>query len=103
MKAPLLRHCGPGLLLALALGPLWAAVDVNQASEAQLDGVKGLGPAQTRLILAERERGPFQNWADLSSRVKGLGDVRARQLSAQGLRVNGMAHPRDPGTPAPRP
>ena len=74
--------------LALA----FAGVDVNQASEADLDGIKGLGPATTRLILAERQKAEFKSWADLISRVKGLGENSAAKLSEAGLRVNGVSY-----------
>lgn len=68
-----------------------AAVDVNKATEAELDGVKGVGPATTKLILAERKKSEFKNWEDFISRVKGIGDARATRLSAQGLTVGGDA------------
>lgn len=67
-----------------------AAVDVNTATEADLDGLRGLGPASTRLILAERQRQPFSGWADLRARVPGLGSRRAQALSGAGLTVNGQ-------------
>jgi len=68
-----------------------AAVDVNKATEAELDGVKGLGPSTTQLILAERKKGQFKDWNDLISRAKGIGEARAAKLSAQGLTVGGAA------------
>lgn len=84
-------------LLAVALmlfAPLaLAAVDVNQATEAQLDGVKGVGPATSRLIMAERRKGEFRNWDDFIGRVQGMGAGRAGKLSAEGLTVNGAAYP----------
>jgi competence protein ComEA len=64
-----------------------AAIDVNKASEADLDGVKGLGPGTTRLILAERKKSEFKDWPDLIARVKGIGEPKAARLSAQGLTV----------------
>lgn len=67
-----------------------AGVDVNQASEADLDGVLGIGPALSARILAQRKNGVFQDWADLRARVKGLGRANAAKLSAQGLTVDGM-------------
>ncbi|WPB57881.1 helix-hairpin-helix domain-containing protein [Xylophilus sp. GOD-11R] len=69
----------------------FAAVDVNKASTAELDGVKGVGPVTSRLILAEREKGAFKNWEDFVSRVKGVGESRASKLSANGLTVDGAA------------
>jgi len=68
------------------------AVDVNRATEAQLDGVLGLGPATTRLILAERDKALFKNWQDLIARVKGLGPKAAVKLSANGLNVDGQPY-----------
>lgn len=69
-----------------------AAVDVNKATEAQLDSVKGIGPATSRTILSERKKGEFKSWEDFIERVKGLGDSRAAKLSDQGLTVNGAAY-----------
>lgn len=67
-----------------------AGVDVNQASEADLDGMLGIGPALSARILEQRRSGAFQDWADLRARVKGLGRANAAKLSAQGLTVDGM-------------
>lgn len=85
------------VLQALCLGALLhagaalAAVDVNLAREADLDGVKGIGPALSARILAERARGRFQDWRDLIARVKGIGPAAAVRLSDAGLTVNGAA------------
>ncbi len=68
-----------------------AAVDVNKATEAELDSVKGLGPSTTQLILTERKKSEFKDWNDLISRAKGIGEARAARLSAQGLTVGGAA------------
>jgi competence protein ComEA len=85
----MLRHFSPRWLAALALClPLASgAVDVNQATEAELDGIKGLGPASTARILKAREAGPFKSWADLMARVKGIKPAAAARLSAHGLTV----------------
>ena len=79
-------------LASMHLTLAFAGVDVNQASEADLDGIKGLGPATTRLILAERQKADFKSWADLISRVKGLGQNSAVKLSEAGLSVNGVSY-----------
>lgn len=68
------------------------ALDVNDATEAQLDGVKGLGPSSTARILQARESGPFAGWADFMARVKGIKSTTAARLSAQGLTVNGTTY-----------
>ena len=70
----------------------FAAVDVNKGTAAELDGIKGLGPAKSKLILDERKKGEFKSWDDLISRVKGLGDKSAAKLSADGLTVGGASY-----------
>jgi competence protein ComEA len=78
------------LFLLGLLAPAWA-LEVNQATEAELDGLRGLGPAFTRRILAERSLRPFADWPDLMRRVSGMGGVTAQKLSAQGLTVNNQS------------
>lgn len=72
-----------------AMGIAFAQVDVNKADAAALDSVKGIGPAMSKVILDERSKGEFKDWADLQKRVKGMGDKRAMKLSAAGLVVAG--------------
>ncbi|CAM3366306.1 ComEA family DNA-binding protein [Paracidovorax anthurii] len=74
----------------------WAATDVNTASVAELDGIKGIGPAMSRRILEARARAPFADWPDLVARVPGLGRQTAAKLSHEGLTVNGTALPPPP-------
>jgi len=66
-----------------------AALDINQASEAELDGLRGIGPPFTRRLLAAREQRLFTDWQDLRARVKGVGLKLSQSLSDQGLTVNG--------------
>ena len=68
------------------------ALEVNDATEAQLDGVRGLGPSQTARILQAREAGPFTSWADFMARVKGIKAATATKLSTQGLTVGGAPY-----------
>lgn len=77
-----------GLLLSLS----GRALEVNNATEAQLDGLRGLGPSQTARILQAREAGPFKDWADFMARVKGIKAPTATKLSAQGLTVSGAVY-----------
>lgn len=81
-------------LVALLLG--WAtlvsaAVDVNKASQAELESIKGIGPAMSGRILDERKKSTFKDWDDLLLRVKGMGPGNARKMSEAGLTVNGGA------------
>lgn len=80
------------VLLACFTALAMAAVDVNKATEAELDSVKGIGPGTSRLILAERKKSEFKSWDDFISRVKGLGNKRAENLSEAGLTVGGKAY-----------
>jgi competence protein ComEA len=77
------------IAVALASFSVSAAVDVNQAGVADLDGIKGIGPAMSARILDERKRGPFKDWNDLIGRVKGIGSANAARFSSEGLTVNG--------------
>lgn len=77
------------LTLSLMSSLALAALEVNKASAAELDGIKGIGPATSARILEAREDGAFKNWADLMARVKGIGPKSAHKLAANGLTVNG--------------
>ncbi|MFN3492879.1 MAG: ComEA family DNA-binding protein [Hydrogenophaga sp.] len=78
-------------LLAFAATVAMAAVDVNSASEADLDSIKGIGPGTTAKIIDARKVAKFKDWNDFIQRVPGIGDKRAAKLSASGLTVNGTA------------
>lgn len=79
-------------LLALFSAAAFAAVEANEASQAQLESLKGVGPGVSDRILEARKAGPFQDWADFLGRVKGVGEVTAARLSKAGLTVNGSAY-----------
>ena len=76
----------------LCIASAAAAVDLNQASEADLDGIKGIGPATTRLIMAERKKAEFTSWGDFIKRVNGMGPKNALKYSAQGLTIEGATY-----------
>ena len=91
----MIRFLAP-LLVAAWLGaacPAQAAaptpVDVNKASQAELETVKGIGPAMSSKILAARRSGDFRNWDDFVERVSGVGPGNARRMSEAGLRIAG--------------
>ena len=86
------------LLTFLYAAMSFAAVDVNQASAADLDGIKGIGPVISGKILDERKKGAFKDWSDFISRINGMGEKNAAKFSAQGMTINGSAYS---GAPAP--
>lgn len=77
------------IALSLFAAVAFAAVDVNKADQAQLETVKGIGPAIAGKILDERKKGEYKDWPDLIERVKGVGEGNAAKFSAEGLTVNG--------------
>jgi competence protein ComEA len=71
-----------------------AAVDLNQAGVADLDGIKGIGPAVSARILDERQKGSFKDWGDFIARVKGIGAANAARFSSEGLVIDGIPYDR---------
>ena len=79
-------------MLVATMGLAFAQVDVNKADAAALDSVKGVGPKTSKAILDERAKGgAFKDWADLETRVKGIGKKNSIKLSEAGLQVNGAS------------
>ena len=81
------------LTLIMTMGFAVAQVEVNQADQAALDGLKGIGPSTSKAIIEERKKGAFKNWQDFARRVKGLGEAKSSALSKAGLTVNGSSKP----------
>ncbi len=91
----MIRHFITLLVAACALSLACiahAAVDVNKASQAELETVKGIGPSMSTKIVDERKKGSFKDWSDVVTRVKGVGPGNATKFSADGLTVNGTAY-----------
>ena len=78
-------------VLAFAAASVFAAIDVNKASQADLESVKGIGPAVATKILDERKKAPFKSWEDFIDRVQGVGFGNAAKFSTGGLTVNGAS------------
>jgi competence protein ComEA len=76
-----------GLALVLGMTAAWAGVDVNKATQSELESVKGVGPALSGRILTERQKATFKDWSDLIDRVQGVGKTNAARLSEAGLTV----------------
>lgn len=89
-------------ILMLYAAVAFAAVDANKGTAAELDGVKGIGPAISTKIVEERKKAPFKDWDDLIARVKGIGDKSAAKLSEGGLTVNGAEYKGAPAASTPK-
>jgi competence protein ComEA len=99
----ILRTLIAAVLTTLSLAAA-AAVDVNKASEAELQALPGIGPALSTRIVAERQKSPFKSWGDMIERVRGVGPGSALKLSGAGLTVSNAAYAptaQEPAKPAP--
>lgn len=86
------RSLGMAGLAAVAWSTATWAVDLNTATIAQLQGVRGIGPKTAQIIHQERERGGrYTSFEDLSDRVRGIGPKRAETLRASGLTIGEAA------------
>ena len=93
-RCPLTQRAATAVLLALPLGlmaPASWALEVNSASRAELEQLRGLGPAKVERLLSERDRAIFASWQDLARRVPGFGAKTSAALSREGLSVNQQA------------
>lgn len=77
------------LMAFLSALSCYAALDINKASEAELDSIKGIGPGTSSKILLERKKGNFKDWNDFITRVQGIAEVKAANFSGEGVTVNG--------------
>ena len=53
------------IALSLWAAAAFAAADANKATAAELDAIKGIGPAISAKIIEERKSGAFKDWNDL--------------------------------------
>jgi competence protein ComEA len=80
-----------GLTLA-SINLAFAAVNINTATPADLDGVKGIGPSKAQAIVDYRTKnGPFKSLDDLKN-VKGFGDKSIAKLKSE-LSIAGSSEP----------
>ena len=99
----MIKNIATAIATALLAGVAWAQVDLNKATEIELDGLKGLGPTMTREVMAERQKATFRDWPDVLQRVKGIGPKKAASLSEQGVRVQGLGYAQATAHPPQKP
>lgn len=73
-------------ILSISLGGVsvnaFAAVNLNTATQAELESVKGIGPAKAKAIMDYRAKTPFKNVNDLDN-VKGFGPKSISKLGTE--------------------
>lgn len=69
-----------GLLFSVSS---WAVVDMNTATQSELEAVKGIGPAKAKAIVEHRQKnGAFKSVDDLAG-VKGFGKASVAKLKGE--------------------
>ena len=83
----------------LAASGLAAAtpINVNIATQSELESIKGIGPSKAKTIIAERlDGGHFQDANDLQKRVRGIGMKSVEKMVDNGLTIEAPSSFREP-------
>jgi competence protein ComEA len=83
----------------IAVSGLAAAspVNVNTATQSELESIKGIGPSKAKTIIAERlDGGHFQDANDLQKRVRGIGMKSVEKMVDNGLTIEAPSSFREP-------
>lgn len=71
------------VLAGMIAFPALAAININTATQSELEAVKGLGPAKAQAIISYREaNGAFKNLDELDN-VKGFGKASIDRLRGE--------------------
>jgi competence protein ComEA len=72
-------------------------INVNTATQSELESIKGIGPAKAKTIIAERlDGGHFQDANDLQKRVRGIGMKSVEKMVDNGLTIESPSSFREP-------
>ena len=70
------------VMAALIAFPAYSAVNINTATQSELEAVKGVGPAKAKAIISYREsKGGFKSLDELDN-VKGFGKASIEKLKS---------------------
>jgi competence ComEA-like helix-hairpin-helix protein len=86
---------------ALAVSSIGVAIaspiNVNTATQSELESIKGIGPSKAKTIIAERlDGGHFQDANDLQKRVRGIGMKSVEKMVDNGLTIEAPSSFREP-------
>jgi len=72
-------------------------INVNTATQTELESIKGIGPSKAKTIIAERlDGGHFQDANDLQKRVRGIGMKSVEKMVDNGLTIEAPGAFREP-------
>ena len=72
-------------------------INVNSATQSELESIKGIGPSKAKTIIAERlDGGHFQDANDLQKRVRGIGMKSVEKMVDNGLTIEASSSFREP-------
>ena len=72
-------------------------INVNTATQSELESIKGIGPSKAKTIIAERQDGGhFQDANDLQKRVRGIGMKSVEKMVDNGLTIESPSSFREP-------
>ena len=72
-------------------------INVNSATQSELESIKGIGPSKAKTIIAERlDGGHFQDANDLQKRVRGIGMRSVEKMVDNGLTIEAPSSFREP-------
>lgn len=79
-----MKNLFAAIVLAMSMAiPAYAAVNLNTATQAELEAVKGIGPSKAKAIIAYREKnGGFKSVDELVN-VKGFGKASVEKLKGE--------------------
>ena len=72
-------------------------INVNTATQSELESIKGIGPSKAKTIITERtDGGHFQDANDLQKRVRGIGMRSVEKIVDNGLTIEAPSSFREP-------
>jgi competence ComEA-like helix-hairpin-helix protein len=94
----LMRSTALSAVLAFAsLGATASPINVNTATQSELESIKGIGPSKAKTIITERlDGGHFQDANDLQKRVRGIGMRSVEKMVDNGLTIEAPSSFREP-------
>ena len=93
----LLKSLVFSVIVALSGLATASPINVNTATQTELESIKGIGPSKAKTIIAERlDGGHFQDANDLQKRVRGIGMKSVEKMVDNGLTIEAPSSFREP-------